>query len=122
MEEEEEDENENLCVKCNKPGMLLCCDSCPGSYHLTCADPPLKKVPRGKWLCQVCLGVDKPGGKIKLVHKKKSKRHLQSILFCVVTTVLSNCSVVLVLLSKSECVPLILSFKAMDSQHFFHAK
>ncbi|XP_071081443.1 bromodomain adjacent to zinc finger domain protein 1A-like [Haliotis cracherodii] len=72
VEEEEEDENENLCVKCNKPGMLLCCDSCPGSYHLTCADPPLKKVPRGKWLCQVCLGVDKPGGKIKLVHKKKN--------------------------------------------------
>ncbi|XP_033735417.1 bromodomain adjacent to zinc finger domain protein 1A-like [Pecten maximus] len=65
-DEEEEENNDNLCAVCSKAGMLICCDTCPLSYHLACAKPALKKVPKGKWLCQICSGVEKQG-KIKLV-------------------------------------------------------
>lgn len=69
--EEEEEENENLCAVCSTGGMLVCCDTCPLVYHLDCAVPPLKKVPRGKWQCQLCTGVTTKG-KIKLPRGKKT--------------------------------------------------
>lgn len=56
MEDEELDESQNVdvCTKCGTEGTLLCCDTCPGMYHLECADPPLRRVPRGQWLCHKC--------------------------------------------------------------------
>jgi hypothetical protein len=71
-EEEAEDEassdeeNDSLCAVCSKSGKLICCDNCPLSYHLTCAKPQLKKIPKGKWLCQICSGTDTKAGKIKM--------------------------------------------------------
>ena len=35
---------DDVCVACGIPGMLICCDCCPRAYHLHCAKPPLKKV------------------------------------------------------------------------------
>merc|ERR1711869_90762 len=39
---------------------LLMCEhfstSCLGCAHLGCLSPPLKKVPKGPWLCQLCGG------------------------------------------------------------------
>lgn len=70
--EESADENDNLCAVCSKAGMLILCDTCPLAYHLGCADPPLKKVPRGRWLCQLCSGHGK-AGKIKLPKGGKKK-------------------------------------------------
>jgi nucleosome-remodeling factor subunit BPTF len=35
-------------------GDLLCCETCPAVYHLTCVDPPLEEVPEDDWLCNVC--------------------------------------------------------------------
>ncbi|KNA15017.1 hypothetical protein SOVF_102070 [Spinacia oleracea] len=43
------------CVICDLGGNLLCCDSCPRTYHLECLDPPLKRIPNGKWQCPTCL-------------------------------------------------------------------
>lgn len=43
------------CVICDLGGNLLCCDSCPRTYHLECLDPPLKRIPNGKWECATCL-------------------------------------------------------------------
>ncbi|XP_060068944.1 bromodomain adjacent to zinc finger domain protein 1A-like [Ylistrum balloti] len=71
-DEEEEENNDNLCAVCSKAGMLICCDTCPLSYHLACAKPALKKVPKGKWLCQICSGVGKQG-KIKFPGKGGKK-------------------------------------------------
>lgn len=65
-EEDEEDANDNTCTVCKKGGKLLCCDNCPLSYHLRCADPPLSKVPKGRWLCQACKKAENRAGKIKI--------------------------------------------------------
>lgn len=72
--EEDSEEEDSFCAVCSKGGTLVCCDACPLSYHLSCANPPLKKVPRGKWLCQICLGTG-TSGKIRLPkHTKVGKR------------------------------------------------
>ncbi|XP_062189037.1 protein CHROMATIN REMODELING 4-like [Phragmites australis] len=42
------------CVECDLGGNLLCCDSCPRTYHLECLNPPLKRAPPGKWQCTIC--------------------------------------------------------------------
>ncbi|KAM2904936.1 hypothetical protein COP2_004596 [Malus domestica] len=42
------------CVVCDLGGNLLCCDSCPRTYHLQCLNPPLKRIPNGKWQCPTC--------------------------------------------------------------------
>lgn len=67
-DEDEEDENEDVCAECREDGKLILCDVCPRSYHLHCAHPPLKKVPRGKWMCQVCMGGGR-AGKIQISMK-----------------------------------------------------
>ncbi|KAL8265884.1 hypothetical protein R6Q59_003228 [Mikania micrantha] len=42
------------CVVCDLGGELLCCDSCPRTYHIECLDPPMKRIPNGKWNCPSC--------------------------------------------------------------------
>lgn len=51
---EDEDGNDNTCNVCEKRGMLICCDSCPLSFHMECMSPPLRRVPRGAWSCEKC--------------------------------------------------------------------
>ncbi|XP_038995425.1 protein CHROMATIN REMODELING 4-like isoform X2 [Hibiscus syriacus] len=46
------------CVICDLGGNLLCCDNCPRTYHLQCLDPPLKRIPMGKWKCPKCCKTD----------------------------------------------------------------
>lgn len=46
------------CVVCDLGGNLLCCDSCPRTYHLECLNPPLKRTPPGKWQCPTCCEQD----------------------------------------------------------------
>ncbi|XP_022748758.1 protein CHROMATIN REMODELING 4-like isoform X2 [Durio zibethinus] len=48
------------CVICDVGGNLLCCDSCPRTYHLQCLDPPLKRIPMGKWQCPKCCKKTNP--------------------------------------------------------------
>ncbi|XP_076919096.1 protein CHROMATIN REMODELING 4-like [Bidens hawaiensis] len=48
------DGNYYECVVCDLGGELLCCDSCPRTYHIECLDPPLKRIPNGKWNCPGC--------------------------------------------------------------------
>jgi PHD-finger len=45
------------CRKCfgkHNQTKLLLCDQCDSEYHMFCLDPPLTKVPQGKWLCPTC--------------------------------------------------------------------
>ncbi|KAJ5121348.1 uncharacterized protein N7515_009309 [Penicillium bovifimosum] len=49
-------DNSDECSKCGDGGDLLCCDTCPNSYHYECLDPPLdpKNPPKGDWHCPKC--------------------------------------------------------------------
>ena len=58
---DEEDEHMEFCRVCKEGGELLCCDSCPSSYHLACCEPPLKDVPEGSWTCPRCAVEQLPG-------------------------------------------------------------
>ncbi|KAG2245906.1 hypothetical protein Bca4012_091177 [Brassica carinata] len=67
------------CVICDLGGDLLCCDSCPRTYHTACLTPPLKRIPNGKWICPKCSqdsGALKPAIS-KRARTKTSKRHSQ---------------------------------------------
>lgn len=34
---------------------MLCCDTCPSSYHAYCLNPSLTEIPEGDWSCPRCL-------------------------------------------------------------------
>ena len=51
-------EHGEACTVCGNDGTLILCEDCPRSYHVECCYPPLRKVPRGKWMCQICTGLD----------------------------------------------------------------
>ena len=52
---------ETLCEVCqrgDREHILLLCDSCDLAYHTTCLAPPLDRVPRGSWYCDLCVRVN----------------------------------------------------------------
>ncbi|KAM4601405.1 chromodomain-helicase-DNA-binding protein 4 isoform 1-T1 [Polymixia lowei] len=52
--EEEDDHHIEYCRVCKDGGELLCCDTCPSSYHIHCLNPPLPEIPNGEWICPRC--------------------------------------------------------------------
>ncbi|XP_039301586.1 PHD finger protein 10-like, partial [Nilaparvata lugens] len=56
------------CIECKDPAdeeRMLFCDLCDRGYHIYCVG--LRKVPNGRWHCQVCsvcnsCGTTDPGG------------------------------------------------------------
>lgn len=57
---EEEDDHMEFCRVCKDGGELLCCDSCPSSYHIHCLNPPMPEIPNGEWLCPRCTVSNAP--------------------------------------------------------------
>ncbi|XP_061765720.1 histone acetyltransferase KAT6B isoform X2 [Nerophis ophidion] len=59
------------CSSCRIQGKnadeMLFCDSCDRGFHMECCDPPLSRMPKGTWVCQVCRPKD--NGK-KLLQRK----------------------------------------------------
>ncbi|KAK6104410.1 CHD C-terminal 2 domain family protein [Brugia pahangi] len=47
--------NMEYCRTCKEGGWLLCCDTCPSSYHAYCLNPSLTEIPEGDWSCPRCL-------------------------------------------------------------------
>ncbi|CAB4054287.1 BPTF [Lepeophtheirus salmonis] len=46
---------EDHCRVCHRLGDMVVCDTCGGTYHLTCLNPPLTDVPdEEEWTCQIC--------------------------------------------------------------------
>ena len=37
---------------------MLLCDGCDRGFHMSCLNPPLKKVPVGNWYCSDCRPVE----------------------------------------------------------------
>jgi len=61
------------CQKCSSTQdeeRMILCDVCDGGYHFYCAEPKLKKVPDGDWICQSCVAL-KTG-------KKRRRRRTQA--------------------------------------------
>lgn len=46
--------HDELCAACKRGTNLQPCGTCPGAYHLSCLDPPLKTAPKGMWVCPKC--------------------------------------------------------------------
>ncbi|XP_055724634.1 chromodomain-helicase-DNA-binding protein 5-like isoform X2 [Salvelinus fontinalis] len=63
---EEEDDHLEFCRVCKDGGELLCCDTCPSSYHIHCLNPPLPEIPNGEWLCPRCMCTP-PKGKVQRI-------------------------------------------------------
>lgn len=53
-------ENDDFCSACSGSGLIICCERCPKSFHLTCTNPPLSETPQGVWFCNECLKREKP--------------------------------------------------------------
>ncbi|KAK1154463.1 hypothetical protein AOXY_G28820 [Acipenser oxyrinchus oxyrinchus] len=62
------------CSSCQDQGKnadnMLFCDSCDHGFHMECCDPPLTRMPKGMWICQICRPRKK--GR-KLLHKKAAQ-------------------------------------------------
>ncbi|CAG0888135.1 unnamed protein product [Darwinula stevensoni] len=48
--------NHDKCDACGEGGDIICCDTCPASFHLQCTNPPLDEdcIPKGEWMCSRC--------------------------------------------------------------------
>ena len=62
LSEEKRDKAERLdhdavdqCAICGEGGNLIICDGCESEWHLKCTKPMLKRVPEGRWECDVCI-------------------------------------------------------------------
>ncbi|KAI8106581.1 hypothetical protein M9435_001123 [Picochlorum sp. BPE23] len=42
---------------------IILCDRCDRGWHLFCLTPPMKKVPKGDWVCPICDAIRKGGDK-----------------------------------------------------------
>ncbi|CAH2275152.1 histone acetyltransferase KAT6A [Pelobates cultripes] len=62
------------CSSCRDQGKnadnMLFCDSCDRGFHMECCEPPLTRMPKGMWICQICRPRKK--GR-KLLHKKAAQ-------------------------------------------------
>ncbi|XP_062926356.1 histone acetyltransferase KAT6B [Mobula hypostoma] len=62
------------CSACQDQGKnadnMLFCDSCDRGFHMECCDPPLSRMPKGMWICQICR--PKKRGR-KLLHEKAAQ-------------------------------------------------
>uniref|UniRef100_A0A3B4UDV3 Chromodomain helicase DNA binding protein 4 n=1 Tax=Seriola dumerili TaxID=41447 RepID=A0A3B4UDV3_SERDU len=65
--EEEDDHHIEFCRVCKDGGELLCCDTCPSSYHIHCLNPPLPEIPNGEWICPRCKQCPPMKGKVQKV-------------------------------------------------------
>ncbi len=50
----QDDEHDDNCLECGKEGELVCCDSCPRTYHRACSDLPLHGRLPAMWHCPWC--------------------------------------------------------------------
>nr|VDD08140.1 unnamed protein product [Brassica oleracea] len=48
-------ENDDICRIFQDGGELLCCDTCPRSYHIVCAG--LSSLPSERWSCKYCVNM-----------------------------------------------------------------
>lgn len=56
MNDVKEQENSDECAICEEGGELICCETCPQSYHLKCLGLTSSDVEHvEKWACPICV-------------------------------------------------------------------
>ncbi|XP_018424979.1 PREDICTED: E3 ubiquitin-protein ligase TRIM33 isoform X1 [Nanorana parkeri] len=70
----DEDPNEDWCAVCQNGGDLLCCETCPKVFHLTCHVPTLLSFPSGEWICTFCRDLNKPEVEYDCDNSQHSKK------------------------------------------------
>lgn len=50
--------NVNWCFVCSRGGDLICCETCPGAFHLSCVNET--EAPQGKYVCDTCKAGRRP--------------------------------------------------------------
>lgn len=55
IEEMEDGDYCEVCKSENDAPTMLLCDECDKGYHMYCLSPPLKKIPKGDWICDACI-------------------------------------------------------------------
>ncbi|KAI5956056.1 hypothetical protein KGF57_003542 [Candida theae] len=60
LEEDTHKDNDDFCFACGRPGIFICCESCPKSFHFTCCDPPMEEPPEDDWYCHECFAKRHP--------------------------------------------------------------
>ncbi|KAI3405133.2 hypothetical protein KGF56_002089 [Candida oxycetoniae] len=53
-------DNDDFCFSCGRPGVFICCEMCPKSFHFTCCDPPIEEPPEDDWFCHECIAKRNP--------------------------------------------------------------
>lgn len=53
-----DDPNDDYCGVCSNGGDLVCCDTCPKVFHLSCHVPNLPGTPQGNWQCTFCTKLE----------------------------------------------------------------
>ncbi|EEF34574.1 conserved hypothetical protein [Ricinus communis] len=43
-----------LCAHLESPLKMLICDNCEESFHLSCCNPRIKRIPQDEWFCHSC--------------------------------------------------------------------
>jgi hypothetical protein len=51
------DPNSDVCVICHRGGQLICCDGCPGAYHMACCGETRGSLPPGDYFCPECAAL-----------------------------------------------------------------
>ncbi|CAD5232400.1 unnamed protein product [Bursaphelenchus xylophilus] len=61
--------NMDTCLICKEGGFILCCDSCPNSYHAYCTTPPMEELPDANdpWHCPYCTVEEPPHKPHKII-------------------------------------------------------
>ena len=68
-----------FCALCGLGGFVLCCETCDKMFHLKCADPPLKDVPKNDWFCQLCTKkVTHP--EFELTKRSRQRNRIQDLM------------------------------------------
>lgn len=75
--------NFDFCQVCSKLGELVCCSSCPYSFHLHCIRPQIRVLPKGEWSCAHChvagRQIVKRGRKMTLASAKRGISEMEMI-------------------------------------------
>ena len=83
--EDGQDQWDDLCLVCNSPGNLICCEAarCGAVYHLSCAG--LSSVPTVEWHCELCRQ-SKGSKKDAAFMRKKRQREPTGVSVGVIST------------------------------------